>query len=318
MAGVIAVTMPVGSDVPAVTVEAGTLSAGSITTNGQVVVSGTGELTVAGTIAVTVPASFAFPAVSVTGGTLSAGSITATGQVLVTGTGSLTVTGVLVASDDDAPAVGVGGGTLSAGSLKLTALGSGPAYFQVGGLTVIHGSSTINGDALLTGGTLRIAAGSVVTVNGSYTQQSSATLQIDVSSGTAYGRLNATGAASIAGTLLVTGVDGYVPARGDSLTFVSGSALTGTFSSVVLPPVDSTLKAVALYSSTGVRVLVTSKADTDNNGVVDVVDLFTYLDAWFAQSGQNGSGLIADYDQNGSVDVVDLFSYLDLWFASND
>jgi hypothetical protein len=58
-------------------------------------------------------------------------------------------------------------------------------------------------------------------------------------------------------------------------------------------------------------------ADFDDSGTVDVVDLFDFLDAWFATNGQSGTGLAADFDNSGTVDVVDLFDFLDAWFATN-
>lgn len=55
--------------------------------------------------------------------------------------------------------------------------------------------------------------------------------------------------------------------------------------------------------------------DFDGNTTVDVTDLFDFLDAWFAQSGQMGANLSSDFDNSGTVDVVDLFGFLDCWFA---
>jgi hypothetical protein len=57
-------------------------------------------------------------------------------------------------------------------------------------------------------------------------------------------------------------------------------------------------------------------ADFDASGLVDVIDLFAFLDEWFATAGQAGSGSAADVDGNDSVDVVDLFSFLGEWFAT--
>ncbi len=65
-------------------------------------------------------------------------------------------------------------------------------------------------------------------------------------------------------------------------------------------------------------------ANFNNTGasqdVIDVVDLFDFLDAWFAQTGDLcTSGCSADVVApfGGSPDVTDLFDYLDAWFATN-
>jgi hypothetical protein len=50
-------------------------------------------------------------------------------------------------------------------------------------------------------------------------------------------------------------------------------------------------------------------ADFDNNGSVQVPDIFAFLAAWFAQAPA------ADFDNNGSVQVPDIFAFLAAWFA---
>lgn len=56
-------------------------------------------------------------------------------------------------------------------------------------------------------------------------------------------------------------------------------------------------------------------SDYDRDGVVSVVDLFGFLDAWFAQNGLTGLGILTDLSGDAAVDVVDLFQFLDAWFA---
>ncbi len=58
----------------------------------------------------------------------------------------------------------------------------------------------------------------------------------------------------------------------------------------------------------------------DSAGQIDVIDLFDFLDAWFAQTGDVCmSGCSADVVApfGGSPDVTDLFDFLDAWFATN-
>lgn len=49
-------------------------------------------------------------------------------------------------------------------------------------------------------------------------------------------------------------------------------------------------------------------ADYDQSGVVEVADIFAYLEAWFAGD--------ADFDESGQTDVPDIFAFLEAWFAN--
>lgn len=53
----------------------------------------------------------------------------------------------------------------------------------------------------------------------------------------------------------------------------------------------------------------TCAADFDDNGAVEVPDIFSFLAAWFATQ------TAADFDGNGTVEVPDIFSFLAAWFA---
>lgn len=60
-------------------------------------------------------------------------------------------------------------------------------------------------------------------------------------------------------------------------------------------------------------------ADQDGSGVVDVNDIFQYINDWFqgclGASGVQCSTRTADMDCNGAITVEDLFIYLERWFA---
>lgn len=49
--------------------------------------------------------------------------------------------------------------------------------------------------------------------------------------------------------------------------------------------------------------------DFDDNGTLDVPDIFGFLAAWFAEDSS------ADFDQNGTLAVPDIFAFLAAWFA---
>lgn len=62
------------------------------------------------------------------------------------------------------------------------------------------------------------------------------------------------------------------------------------------------------FDSIDVRVEYFCRADTDQNGIVDVPDIFGFLDAWFSEDAR------ADFACNG-VNVQAIFLFLESWFA---
>ncbi|MBY0312253.1 MAG: DNRLRE domain-containing protein [Phycisphaerales bacterium] len=51
------------------------------------------------------------------------------------------------------------------------------------------------------------------------------------------------------------------------------------------------------------------KADHDQDGMVALADVFTFLNAWFASS------TLTDIDSSGNVELADIFTFLNAWFA---
>ena len=49
----------------------------------------------------------------------------------------------------------------------------------------------------------------------------------------------------------------------------------------------------------------TCPADTDGNGVVDVIDLLAVIDGWGTDS--------SDFNDDGTTDVIDLLAVIDGW-----
>ena len=84
-------------------------------------------------------------------------------------------------------------------------------------------------------GTFQIESGSTIqTQRAGYTQSASGALIIDIRGlGAAnHGRLTATEAVSLAGSLTVNLVDAYEPEIGDTFTIVTGASVTGTFDTI--------------------------------------------------------------------------------------
>jgi fibronectin-binding autotransporter adhesin len=170
----------------------------------------------------------------------SAGSISLqSGKILYIG-GKLTNLGKVT--------VGAGSG-LQLGTLPLG------GYIQTAGNTTVDGAlSALNG-MNIQGGTLAgkgaIAAavqsgGSVtagdsaaspgkLSINGSYTQNSTGALNIAIgglTAGIQYGQVAVTNGVSLNGTLNLTLINGFLPNIGDNFVIMTGSAISGTFATV--------------------------------------------------------------------------------------
>ncbi len=85
----------------------------------------------------------------------------------------------------------------------------------------------------------------------------------------------------------------------------------GNYTCVITSACGSVTSAAASLGSCG--------ADIDNSGVVNIDDIFIFLNLWFAgcdgQGGPPCNGLSADVDNSGVVSIDDIFLFLNLWFA---
>jgi len=129
-----------------------------------------------------------------------------------------------------------GAGTMQINNALNT--GGSVAAFAAGSVT---GSGTILGDVVNTGAT--VAPGNspgTLTITGNYTQESDATLAIELAGlvqGNDYDLLDVSGIAALnGGTLAVTLLDGFEPSEGDVFDILNASAITGAgFDSLGLP-----------------------------------------------------------------------------------
>ncbi len=119
------------------------------------------------------------------------------------------------------------------------------------------GSRTIEG-ALKNEKKLLLSLGVNLAVQGSFTQTTKGQLQTSIE-GPTLGKLSATGAAAIAGKLVIKQAKSKVvlAKEGESLSLLTSSGLTGTFSKVSGNKIKKTsLSYVPTYSPTGVSLLV--------------------------------------------------------------
>lgn len=133
----------------------------------------------------------------------------------------------------------------------------------------------------------------LTTINGSYTQQAGATLAIELGGttvGSQYDRLSVTGPATIAGTLSVSLIDGFMPAFGDDFQILlATTGLTGTFGTHNLPSLsESALEWLIDYSTIALTLSVGLKGDFNGDGVVNAADYVHWRDR---------SGSAAQYDE---------------------
>jgi hypothetical protein len=115
---------------------------------------------------------------------------------------------------------------------------------------VTAGASVTAGDSSTKPATL--------TVTGSYTQDSTGTLNISVG-GTAagtYGQVAVSNGVSLGGTLSIKLVNGFVPVIGETFNVVTGSAVTGTFSTVRGTSINSSEHFEVSYTTNEVKLTV--------------------------------------------------------------
>ena len=177
------------------------------------------------------------------------------------------------------------------------------------------GSGTVNG-ALVNGSTVSPGNSTgVLTVDGDYTQGSSATLAIELAgnggvAGTDYDRLLVWGSANLDGTLDLQVDAGYTPTMGDSMSGIVTSANTlGTFATVNNVVFDGRRGVAVTYTETSVDATIALRGNTDvASGDVDVDtgDLTTAIINFTSAGGSGKTWAQGDMDGDGDVDTGDL------------
>jgi filamentous hemagglutinin len=116
--------------------------------------------------------------------------------------------------------------TLNLGGATLENKGTISAEEPHGGARTIEGS-------ILSEHTVALGAGATLKVTGSYTQKGKKSIfKTTIASGSAFGALSASGAASITGELLIVQVKPFTPTEGEKFGILGTSSLTGTFTKV--------------------------------------------------------------------------------------
>jgi hypothetical protein len=157
---------------------------------------------------------------------------------------------------------------------------TGGSYTQLAGSTTVDGALTAPAGITLEKGSL-VGKGTVVAavtsntsvtagdsstkpgtlaINGSYTQQSQGTLNISVGGTVAgtVGELAVTHGVSLSGTLSIKLINGFVPKIGDKFTILTGSVVSGTFTTVKGETINSGEHFEVSYSGNAVTLTVAS------------------------------------------------------------
>jgi hypothetical protein len=118
------------------------------------------------------------------------------------------------------------------------------------------GSRTIQGN-VTNAAVVGLGAGETLQLSGNYTQTSSGRLKTFIASSSSFGAMSVSGAATIAGTLILRQVS-FKASLGQKYAILTSASLTGTFSADSDDQINSTgLYYQPTYSATGVTLVVT-------------------------------------------------------------
>ncbi len=186
---------------------------------------------------------------------------------------------------------------LSGGNLitESIAFGDGDGQFNFTGGTL--SVDTFNGDLVNQGGILSPGnSAGTTTVLGSYTQESGGQLEIEIGgllSGTEFDFVNITGLADLAGDLMFSLIDGFLPDTVDLFTIFDADSLLGDLGNVLsgerLDTVDGSGSFLVNYGST---------STFDPTQIV--------LSNFLLAGGGNFAG---DFDSDGDVDGADFLAW---------
>lgn len=227
---------------------------------------------------------------SITVHTAGAYTFTGAGGIL---DGALTLTGggtLELANDGNAYAgtTEVQQGTL----IVVTATGTGDTTVYgganlagsgiVGGnLNALSGSTVLPGSHLVPP-TTNIEQDATLTVDGDFSQQLGAVLEMQLRSVADFDALIVTGSTSLEGTLSIQLAEGFTAAPGDRFDIMSSiGGIAGTFSELVLPDLGDLLAFDAIYEPhtvalTVVPLVISQPGDFNGDGLVDGRDFLAW------------------------------------------
>lgn len=180
---------------------------------------------------------------------------------------------------------------------------------------VVSGSGTVKGSVVNASNVSPGNSTGVLTVDGDYTQNASATLAIELSgsggmAGVDYDRLLVSGSADLSGTLDLQMDASYTPNIGDAMPGIVTSAnRSGVFATVNNVALGAREGLAVTYTATSVDVAIALRGNTDvASGDVDVDtgDLTASIINFTSAGGSGKTWADGDTDGDGDVDTGDL------------
>ncbi len=157
-----------------------------------------------------------------------------------------------------------------------------------------------------------------IDLEGSYTQHNSGSLAIAMGA-MGHDRLVVTGAASLAGTLMLEQMPGEAAPAWQEMEIISAASVSGEFDSVVAPGLNHIVFQLQYMPN---RVLLTAGrlGDMNLDGVVDTGDVAPFVlaltdpEAYMAQHGVDEATMITlgDINQDGAFDTGDVAPFVQL------
>jgi hypothetical protein len=173
----------------------------------------------------------------------------------------------------------------------------------IGGVGRVYGNWTNRGN--LSPGN---SAGYIEQASGTYTQASDGVMNIELGGGAA-GQSDLFGGATpkvLGGTLNVTYVNGFTLAPCQAITVITGSSITGQFSTVNVPSAPLGFVSV-VYSATAVTISYIP-GDYNADGFPDFFDYDDFVECF--ETGNCPPGTDADFNRDGFVDFFDYDAFV--------
>ena len=246
---------------------------GSITNHGTIRADAGGEILVAGNPGTTFTNAVT-GVLTAAGGTLivntttnyAAGTLTG-GTWQAIGNSILRITGASIANNAATILLDGAGARITRDNLGTSALTLLTTNAAAGSLTLVNAANLSTAGAIINDGSLTIGPASTLTINGTFTQDSDASLAVEIGGAPAsglYGKLMSSSAVALNGTLDVRLTNGYHPDQRSSFPILTFSSRTSDFTMINGLFVAGTEVFKAVYHTTHLTLSSeTNKAPTE-------------------------------------------------------